>query len=69
MERFQNTTRHTEMLPRIPTSVVIPSNIPTIRIMPDNGMLRTADADADAHSIVVWSLEPDKQFTTGYLIF
>ena len=66
MERFQNTTRHTEMLPRIPMSVVIPSNIPTIRIMPDNGMLHTADADA--HSKVVWSLEPDKQFTTGYLI-
>ena len=50
MERFQNATRHTEMLLRIPTSVVIPSNIPTIRIMPDNGMLHTADAHK-----VVWS--------------
>ena len=44
IERFQNTTRHTEMLPRIPTSVVIPSNIPMIRIIPDNGMLYTIDA-------------------------
>ena len=56
MERFQNTTRHTEMFPRIPTSVVIPSNIPIMRIMPDNGMIHTADARE-----VVWSLEPDKQ--------
>ena len=57
MERFQNTTRHTEMFPRIPTSVVIPSNIPIMRIMPDNGMIHTADARE-----VVWSLKPDKQF-------
>ena len=44
------------MFPRIPTSVVIPSNIPIMRIMPDNGMIHTADARE-----VVWSLEPDKQ--------
>ena len=39
MERFQNTTRHTEMLPMIPTNVVIPSNIPMVRTIPDSGML------------------------------
>ena len=39
MERFQNTTRQTAMLPRIPTSVVIPSNIPMIRTMPDMAIL------------------------------
>jgi len=39
MERFQNTTRHTEMLPMIPTRVVIPSNIPMTRTMPDSGIL------------------------------
>ena len=39
MERFQNTTRHTEMLPRIPISVVIPSKIPMIITIPDSGIL------------------------------
>ena len=39
MERFQNTTRQTEMLPRIPINVVMPSRIPMIRTMPDSGIL------------------------------
>lgn len=39
MDRFQNTTRHTEMLPRIPISVVIPSKIPMIITIPDSGIL------------------------------
>ena len=39
MDRFQNTTRHTEMLPRIPINVVIPSKIPMIRTIPDSGIL------------------------------
>lgn len=39
MERFQNTTRQTEMLPRIPINVVMPSRIPIIRTMPDSGIL------------------------------
>lgn len=39
MERFQNTTRHTEMLPRIPISVVMPSKIPMIITIPDSGIL------------------------------
>lgn len=39
MERFQNTTRHTEMLPRIPINVVMPSKIPMIITIPDSGIL------------------------------
>ena len=39
IERFQNTTRQTEMLPRIPINVVMPSRIPMIRTMPDSGIL------------------------------
>lgn len=39
MDRFQNTTRHTEMLPIIPISVVIPSKIPMIITIPDSGIL------------------------------
>ena len=39
IERFQNTTRQTEMLPRIPINVVMPSRIPITRTMPDSGIL------------------------------
>ena len=44
MERFQNTTRHTEMLPRIPIKVVMPSKIPMIITIPDSGILYRGNA-------------------------
>ena len=56
MERFQNTTRHTEMLPRIPISVVIPSKIPMMRTIPDSGILCRGDVVVKG-----WSCEPDKR--------
>ena len=54
MERFQNTTRHTEMLPMIPINVVIPSKIPMIITMPDSGILRRGNVAKGS------SCEPDR---------
>lgn len=56
MERFQNTTRHTEMLPRIPINVVMPSKIPMIITIPDSGILYRGNAVVNW-----WSCEPNGQ--------
>lgn len=53
IERFQNTTRQTEMLPRIPINVVMPSRIPMTRTMPDSGILSVIEKYS-------WSAEPPK---------
>jgi len=57
MDRFQNTTRHTEILPRIPISVVIPSKIPIIITIPDSGIL----CRGNVRVVKGWSCEPDKR--------
>jgi len=41
IEQFQNTTKQTATFPIIPTRVVIPSNIPIARTMPDKGISST----------------------------